>query len=348
MKPRIFGQNRNAKFRKSTVSLAIIFCLVLQLGCDRQGAIDLATLGVEAGQTLTAYYESLAKETNDTWDKENLYLALLRRPVPPPAPGAATTGGATVEPAFDEEAIILLTRRVSAINSRIAMAKQMTVMYSVLKDYSSYDAGARVEDAAKKLGGALQALLPFPGGINPTTLMAGVAGDLQRWNQQRKINELTKTCLELMRKLDVLFEKEQDAYTKISQENTVTKTSIAKQLINKEMVLSWQLLDDVPTSFGLKWSTSIVNTPVKDEATKKAFISIIEHRNNVLMGHALNAAENIKAALNNLVAEQEKYINKKSLDIAQIKSFLERARFYVGEIQKLNDSQQQAKEKTNG
>lgn len=347
MKISMFSTTANFRSHRAVVSLLVTLCLLLQAGCDRKAAVDLATLGMETGQTLTSYYESLAKDTNDTWDMENLFIALLRHPSQNQDTNSARNASAS-EPAFDNDDIKLLKDRLNALNSRIAMAKQMTAMYSALKDYSSYDSGARIEAATTKLSNTLFGLVPLPAGINPATIVGAVAGDLARWNQQKKIEELTKISQELITRLDELFKKEAPAYTAIAQENRVTMTVIAKQLINKEMVLTWQLLDHVPTSFGLKWVKDIANNPVTDEPTKKAFISIIEHRNDTLMEQAKSATENIEAALTNLVATQEKFLNKKPLEIAQVKTFLERARFYIGEIQKLKDSYQQAKEKTNG
>jgi hypothetical protein len=345
MKLTVFVTTANLRSRRAVLSLVVTLCLFLQVNCDRKGAIDLATLGMETGQTLTSYYESLAKDTNETWDMENLFIALLRHPS---QSTNAARNASDLGSAFDADDIKLLKERLDAINSRSAMAKQMIAMYSALKDYSSYDSGARIEAAAGKLSGALFGLVPLPAGINPATIVGAVAGDLARWNQQKKIEELTKNCQELIMRLDELFKKEAKAYTAIAQENRVTMTAIAKQLINKEMVLTWQLLDHVPASFGLKWVKEVTNSPVTDDPTKKAFISIIEHRNNTLVEQAKSATENIEAALANLVATQEKFLNKKPLEIVQVKTFLERARFYISEIQKLKDSYQQTKEKTDG
>lgn len=348
---------------RAALSVLLVTALLTQLGCDRKAAGDVALLGLETSKTLTLFYETLAKTTNDTWDMELYWIAQVKTstggaatPAPSPcvrtstpAPNAAPPGGASRAASlnFTDEDIADLKERVDALNSRVAMAKQMVDMYTALKDYAAYDSGAQIEAAATKLSGALQALVPLPG-IDPSAIVGGVAGDLARWNQFRSLKEKTRISMELNAKIKELFQRESTAYTFIMRDNSTTATAVAQELINNEMVLPWVLLDNVPATFGVKWATVTNNAPPKDPNLKCGFIDILRRRNDRLGENAKNATENMGKALDNLIAEQQKFLNKKPLSLSNVSAFLGRAKFYLDEIEKQKTAFKEAKEKTNG
>lgn len=322
-----------AKFRntfKTQVSLILVLALVAaQSACDRTPAIELANLGMVTGQALTEYYESLVNDTNDTWDMELFWVALIKK--------QNSASGRGIDPNFDDEDIKLLKGRIDQLNSRVKMAKQMRTMYTELKDYASYDAGASVEIAAKNLSSALTGLIPVPG-VNAAGIIGAIAGDLERFSQIKDLKEKIKISKKLMDSLNELFEKEESAYALIAQENNVTATAIAQSLIENEMVLPWGLLDKIPTTFGVKWVSKTITDPPKDDDLKKGFIAIIKRRNDHLNDAAKSAAENLGEAIKDLAAAHAKYLEKKPIDLSNVASLLGRAKFYLGEIQKLKQA----------
>ncbi len=325
-----------AKYRKSLkiiLGFSVILSLLVTLSaCDRTPAIELANSGMATGQALTEYYESLASNTNDTWDMELFWIALIKK--------RNSETGPAIGPDFGEEDIAALKKRIDQLNSRIKMAKQMRGMYAALRDYASYDAGAPIETAAANLSSALTGLIPIPG-VQPNAIVGAIAGDLARFSQIKDIKEKIKTSKKLMDSINTLFNKEQSAYVLIAQENNVTATAIAKSLINNKMVLPWGLVDKIPTTFGVKWVPSVISTPPEDKSIKEGFIDIISRRNDRLNDAVKNASDNLNVALGDLAGAHVKYLEKKPMDLANVASFLGRAKFYVDEIQKLKQTVEQ-------
>lgn len=320
------------KIPRLLIALIIFISVFSQLACFNREAVDgLASKGIETGETLTDFYDTLSKNTNDSWELEIYWTSVVQKQFQ----------GASV--GFDEEDIQLLEKRISALESRKEVSKQMTEMYTALKDLNSYDSGARVEAAATKLSKSLGGLLPFPGGIDPSAIVGKVAGDLASWAQEKDVKKKVKISNEAITRISELFDKEAIAYTAIAKENSADLTVVATHLINNEMILPWPLMDRVPAAFGVKWA-STASSPPKDKATKDGFIEIIRHRNNRLTKQANEATDNLGTALRNLVAAQNKFLNKKPLDLESVSLFLDRAQSYIDEIKRLKDDYQRSKE----
>lgn len=234
------------QIKRVLTSFSLTLCFVAMLGCDFKGATELAKMGIETGQTLTAYYESLSQNTNDALEMQMAWAALLEHPA---ANGESSDDE---DPDVSPNKIKRAQERIKSLNNRIQMARQITAMYTALHDYSSYDSGARLGAAADDLAGTLSSLIPIPGAATAATFAGKLIQDLKNINKYNDIKKKIQVGMELVKELQKLYDSESTAYTLIAQDNISTMTALGKALVNREMVLSWQLLDRVPAAFGLK------------------------------------------------------------------------------------------------
>ncbi len=244
-----------------------------------------------------------------------------------PAPKTASKRG----PQFPDDHPALMLKRVQALRSRAAMARQLATFLTTLKTYSESDPGAKVEEAANKLGDTVASLIPVPGVEAAVPLLAGFAGDLKRWQQHKKIKEQMKVVQAGLSKLREFYDKEAGAYTSIAQENNVFATAVLQELIKLEMVTTWGVFEKLPKPYGMKW-TEVVDEPEQREHFKKAFIDIIRFRNERFMANAKGATENLQEALAEFDSNITDFLNKKTISWDNAQAALERAKFYVDEI----------------
>jgi hypothetical protein len=348
MKKRPWGS-----LKRATVGLLIVLFLGSQLGCDRQPAIDLAKVGLDTSTTLFNYYEALAQSTNDTREMEFLWVALIQSEQvrktmsldpcnPRPAGAPARPARAPVIPIFTPNHQKNLNDRVDQLRSRTLMAKELLNFISALKDYSESDPGAKVEDAANKLGDAISSLIPIPGVAAAVPLLSGVAGDLKRWRQYKNIKDRFRVVQRLLSNIREFYDQEKDAYTAIMQDNSTTSAAALKELVKMEWVLVWPLFERLPEPYGMKWAKTVEAPETRDEF-KCAFIKVVEFRNERTKANVENATENLGEALGEFDTKITEFLARKTISWDSVTAALGRAKFYVGEINKMRLSKEEEK-----
>lgn len=257
------------------------------------------------------------------------------RPSAAPTPQTARRRG----PQFPDDHPALMLKRVQALRSRAIMARHLANFLTTLKTYSESDPGEKVEEAANKLGDTVASLIPVPGVEAAVPLLAGFAGDLKRWQQHKKIKDQMKVVQAGLSKLREFYDREAGAYTSIAQENNVFATAVLQELIKLEMVTTWGVFEKLPKPYGMRW-TDVVDEPEKREHFKKAFIEIIRFRNERFMANAKGATENLQEALAEFDGKITDFLNKKTITWDSAQAALERAKFYLNEINNMRNAKE--------
>ncbi|HWN08424.1 MAG TPA: hypothetical protein VNO50_03980 [Pyrinomonadaceae bacterium] len=362
---------RALSLKRAFTCLLLIFSFMAQLGCDRQQAVSLAGVGVETSTTLFTFYETLAQHTNETREMEVMWVALSKeesarhdpcnppepqqasnanhregnaipatlstapRTYPPPRPARQRPRGPDFGPAHQKE----MTDRVAALRSRASMARQLSNFLTVLKTYSESDPGAKVEEAANKLGGAVASLVPIPGIVSVIPLLSGFAGDLKRWQQHKNIKEQLRVVQAGLSKVREFYAKEAGAYTSILQDNSVSATMVLQELIKLELVTTWTVFKKLPEPYGMQWA-EVADDPEKRDEFKCAFIKLIRLRNDRFMANAKSATDNLQDALNDFDSKITDFLNKKTVSWESTQAALGRAKFYLKEINNMRSEKE--------
>ena len=232
-----------------------------------------------------------------------------------------------------------MTKRLQALRSRALMARQLANFISTLKTYSQSDPGAKIEEAANNLGGAIASLVPIPGAAAAVPLLAGFAGDLKRWQQYKNIKEQMKVVQAGLSKVRQFYDQEAGAYTSTAQENSNVATAVMQELIRLELVSSWGVFKRVPEPYGMKW-TDAVDQPEKRAEFKTAFIEVIRLRNERFMANAKGATESLQEALAEFDSKITDFLNKKTVSWDNTLAALGRAKFYVKEINTMRNAKE--------
>lgn len=261
-------------------------------------------------------------------------------PQPSPSPVPSPVTRRRIQgPNFGPDHGKLLTERVQALRSRALMARQLANFISTIKTYSESDPGAKVEEAANKLGTTITGLIPIPGVASAVPLLAGFAGDLKRWQQHKKIKEQMKIVQSGLSQIRRFYDREAEAYTAIIRGNSNVATAIMQELIKLELVKTWDVFSQLPTPYGMKWA-KVVDEPEKRDEFKCAFIEVIRFRNDRFMSNAKNATENMQDALAEFDEKLTEFLSSKDVSWDSALAAIGRAKFYIKEINNMRNGKE--------
>ena len=354
----LFGKTR------AIVLSLLVFASFANTSCDnRQDALALADSGLDGATALVNYYQSLIEDTDvmtglyvykfQVFDRprvagRNRVIVTRKLTCADLIKGEIAAGDETAM--FGETDRLILKCRLDALNTRVKMAKRLKGLYQALKKFSSYDAGAEVETAAKGLGNALNTLPGMPGSnVIPTTIVGGVARDLADWQQSRKINQHAKTIQAALNQIQVLFERESDAYTSIMNDRASISADVAIGLLKHKMVVPWNLFNGVPELFGLAWIADTNKRPLEDcgdpnspgfppKSECEKVVNFVRWKEEKVTSNYEQATENMAATLEALDETHVDFINGQRPSLARFQQALERTLFYLDEIQKLKSA----------
>lgn len=302
--------------------MALIISLFLAtLGCEnRVAGQKLAETGIQTANTLAAYYDSLAQDTIDIWEME-ASLASLR--------GVS----------FDQAQQQLLQTQLEALNRRAAMARRVASAYSALKELSSYDASGEVKGAASDLADAMTNLPGLPNTkVSPAGIFASIIGEIAGWKQSRDIRNGSELISKALEKITEMFSKEKEAYASITEERGNKVGEVVSHLIENKMVIAWPLLQKVPDSLGLEWSSQ---APVDDPETIKAMVELARVRIYRLTLLSTAASDDTHRSLMLMIENHRNFHAKKGLSLADVQAGLQKAQSYLNEISKLRGEKKQ-------
>lgn len=351
------------KTRALTLSLLLIIPLATTSCDNRDQALQLADEGLDGSTALVTYYQSLIE---DTEIMTGLYVYKFQVFERPRVAGGGRTKAShkltcadlikgNIVPGeetamFGETDRLILQCRIDALNTRVKMAKRLKGLYQALKKFASYNAGAEVETAAKGLGTALNNLPGMPGSNTiPTTIVGGVARDLANWQQSRRINQHAKTIQAALNQIQVLFERESDAYITIMRDRADLSADVAIGLLKHKMVVPWNLFNGVPELFGLAWIADTSKKPLEDcgdpntnkfppKSECEKVINFVRWKEEKVKNNYQQATENMAATLDELNGTHVDFINGQRASLARFQQALERTLFYLEEIQKLKSA----------
>lgn len=310
---------RPARMREWAVCLLLVASMLTAPGCgDQAGAAELASAGSTTANALASYYASLAQDTIDSWEMQAFYGSIQGIP-------------------FDQNSQKLYQDRIDALNHRAQMATDLGSLYGALSQLSSYDASGQVTDAAERLSTQLTSIPAISGsGVNPTSLVGSVAGDLAAWKQSKDARKGSRIIVETLEKIEKLFQGESRVYKSIARERGLSVANVIEYMIQNNMVVTSPLLQQVPQSLGLT-----LTTVPTDPNTTKAVIQLARVRLERLSLLSAGAADSTDQSLLLLIQNHKDFQNKKELSLNQVMAGLQRVQTYLDEISQLRTAHKQ-------
>ena len=306
-----------------------VVALVGVFGCiNRTDAQKLAESGLATASTLASYYDALGQKVDDLVEME-AFNNVLRGLTP------ADTRS------YQEE----MQHTKEALQRRSRLARQLAASYQSLKDLSSYDASGEVSNSFGKLGQALTGIPPLtslsktaPAGpaVDPSQLLSRGLSFLASWKQSRDIEQAVRGMTVTLEGLDALFLNELPACQSVAEEHVEKTSVLASELIKKNQVIVWPLLEQDLESIGLKLAHP--DQPPNDQAVAAALAAVVQARASRLQTLANSAGQSLLDSLNRQLSSQRQFQAKQGISVSDIQAAIEKANAYLDEMAKQRQS----------
>ena len=294
-------------------------------GCDnRAEALELAKDGKTSAETMAKFYDSLIRDTRDTWELE-VYLLNFSRT-------AKETDVIELTPKQKN----LFQTRINEIQKRANLARNLAATYGALETFASYDAPAAVQGSVTNLASSITGLgiIPLPTSdgkeVDPSKIFGMIAQDIAAWKQSKDLREGSDLILKTIQKLEYLFYLEKDAYKYIPAEKGRKILRGITNCIDKQNCAFTPMKKYLEQ---MDFESEDVDKAAKDIPTKFAILGMVTARNDEKTELYMSAADGIKDALHELVLNHQKFRNNEGLSLSGIKQGFERAQAYLDAIQ---------------
>ena len=306
-----------------------VVALVGVFGCiNRTDAQKLAESGLATASTLASYYDALGQKVDDLVEME-AFNNVLRGLTP------ADTRS------YQEE----MQHTKEALQRRSRLARQLAASYQSLKDLSSYDASGEVSNSFGKLSQALAGIPPLTSlsktasagpAVDPSQLLSKGLSFLASWKQSRDIDQAVRGMTETLEGLDALFLNELPACQSVAEEHVEKTSVLASELIKKNQVIVWPLLEQDLESIGLKLAHP--DQPPNDQAVAAALAAVVQARASRLQTLANSAGQSLLDSLNRQLSSQRQFQAKQGISVSDIQAAIEKANAYLDEMAKQRQS----------
>ena len=263
----------------------VALLVLLAISCrttTRDDTAALASRGQEAGTRLSEYYESLARDTVDSWE-----LSAFRR-------------GFLKLPETDLSARTAFESQYKALRSRARMARRFSNVYESLGRLAAYDTGGEIVGAVEDLETALKnvAESPLRGRLERDAFEAVVKA-ISSWKANRELRRGAHMLQPIAAGMETLFRSERELYEDITDDRASKTRQIAIDLVKAKEVVSSTLVTRVLASYELAWPD--VKQPFADERTISGIVEVIEARSKTFEAKSQDETESVADALKALV-----------------------------------------------
>lgn len=302
--------------RRPRVILGLLILMLFTFGATgcskpmRNHAAKVATSGVTTADNMVAYYDLLAKDTQDVWELTAFRRGFLQ--LPPPA--------------NLQELNTALGKQYAALQARKRMAKQMSSTYSELANLASYDASADVLKAVHNLQDSLKEVkaLPLPdlngrlagSPVTPQSIIDDIVVELSTVAQNRAIARENKRLLRISERMADFFSLEKPLYQDIAQDRADRYKQVAKALVEGRAVISGDLVNRVLASYDLRWPAQ--QEPFQDEKVVQGILQLIDARSEPIVALSRDAADGIENSLRQLVVLHKNLVAGKASSLAEL------------------------------
>lgn len=263
----------------------VLLLLAPVAGCRTATRADtgaLASRGAATGERLARLYESLARDTVDTWE-----LTAFRR-------GFVKLPPSDVDPRREFE------RQHAALRSRARAARRLGNVYEALGRAARYDAGAAIVREIHALDDELRAIVDTPLD-QPLTrdIIDRLVGAVAAWKQNRDMKRRAALLAPIAVGMQELFKAERELYRDIARDRGDKYRQVATELVDAKAVVSTALVDRVLASYELSWPEA--KAPFDDERTIAGVKEIIDARSRTFAAGQEDELEGAARALAALV-----------------------------------------------
>jgi hypothetical protein len=263
----------------------VALLVLLAIACRTTTHDDTAALasrGETAGNRLSEYYESLARDTVDSWE-----LSAFRR-------------GFLKLPETDTSARAAFESQYKALRSRARMARRLGNVYASLGRLAAYDTGGEIVGAVEDLETALKnvAESPLQGRLERGAFEAVVKA-IASWKADREFRAGALALEPIAAAVEALFRSERELYADITEDRAMKARQIVIDLVKAKEVVSSTLVNRVLASYELAWPD--VKQPFADERTISGIVEVIEARSKTFEAKAQDETESVGDALRALV-----------------------------------------------
>ena len=263
----------------------VALLVLLAISCrtaTRDDVAALASRGQETGARLSEYYESLARDTVDSWE-----LSAFRR-------------GFLKLPETDTSARAAFESQYKALRSRARMARRFSNVYASLGRLAAYDTGGEILGAVEELETALKDVAdsPLQRKLERDAFEAAVQA-IASWKADRELRAGARTLAPIAAGVETFFRGERELYEDIAQDRAMKARQIAIDLVKAREVMSSALVTRVLASYELTWPD--VKGPFTDERTISGIVEVIEARSKTFEATSQDETESVGNALKALV-----------------------------------------------
>lgn len=303
----------------------VIVVAVVAVGCiNNKDGQKLTDSGLAIANSLANYYDTLDQQVDDLVEAE-AFNDVLR--------GLTSSDSQS----YQQE----MQKTKEALQRRARLARRLALTYQSLKDLSSYDASGEVSGSFDKLGEALAGIPPLnrlsasasaTAPVDPSQFVSKGAGLLASWKQSRDIEKAVKGITETLDGLTKLFDHELPACQSITAEHVEKISVLAGELIKKNQVNAWPLLEQGLESIGLQLAQP--DQPPNDQAIAGALAEVVHARAIRLQGLANSAGQSLLGGLNGQLTCQRQFQAKKGISVSDVHAAVENANAFLDEIAK--------------
>ena len=263
----------------------VALVVLLAISCrtaTRDDTAALASRGEETGTRLSEYYESLARDTVDSWELSAFRRGFLKLP----------ETGTTTRAAFESQ--------YKALRARARMARRFGNVYESLGRLAAYDTGGEIIGAVEDLEASLKNVAdsPLQGRLERDAFEAAVQA-IASWKADRELRAGARTLEPIAAAVAAFFRSERELYQDIAEDRAMKTRQIAIDLVKAKEVVSSTLVTRVLASYELTWPDA--KQPFADERTISGIVEVIEARSKTFEAKAQDETESVGDALKALV-----------------------------------------------
>jgi hypothetical protein len=269
-------------FVRASIVLLLLAPVVACRTTTRADMGALAARGAATGERLALFYESLARDTVDTWE-----LTAFRR-------------GFVKLPASEVDTRKEFEQQHAALRSRARLARRLGNVYEALGHSAAYDAGSAIAKEVHALDDELRGIADTPLD-EPLTkdIVDRLIGAVADWKQNRDLKRGAALLAPIATGLQELFKTERELYRDIARDRADKYRQVATALVDAKAVVSAALVDRVLASYELSWPEG--KAPFEDERTISGVKELIEARARTFAAGQEDELEAVARALSALV-----------------------------------------------
>ncbi|HEX2254511.1 MAG TPA: hypothetical protein VHQ65_14675 [Thermoanaerobaculia bacterium] len=297
------------------LALAAVLALPLA-GCkDTQAVAAVAATGTQVADNLGAYYGTLQADVG-TIGQVEVFLDSLRG-----------------IPADDGEAQRLQAIAL-ALQQRANLADALKAAYADLETLLASDAPANASASAESLVQQVESLVTMPNGVDPSTLIGDLVGDLVGAVRAREVEKANRALGEIVSGIQQLFASEIDLYAGIVREYNDDVVLLEQELIGRDMLDLQPVLQDLAALTGLKLTgTATAASAPAEVQTALAAAAVVGTRQH--QAASLGAARSLDTALRELAAAHAAIDSRRAPSLAEATAAIARAGQYLDQIEQL-------------